>query len=128
MQKWQTRESKHVWLIVKQPPMKADWWDAPLALWDLAKAISIISGNGLPLLTENNFQTPPTFYLDPPVYWYLGYLSDPPPPFIKTPLIIWNWRVKSKFSTWISVKILENKILGKWHVSLSLVRNLELIS
>ena len=57
--------------------MKAGWWDGPLALRDLAKAIPIISGNGLPLLTENNFQTLPL------VYWYLGYLLDPP--FIKTP-------------------------------------------
>ena len=42
----------------------------------------IISGNGLPLLTENNFQTPP-FYFYPPVYWYSGYLLHPPL-FIKT--------------------------------------------
>ena len=37
------------------------------------------------------FRDPPPFlpfYLDPPVYWYLGYLSDSPPPSI-----IWNWRV-----------------------------------
>ena len=27
---------RHVWLIVGQVPMKAGWWDAPLALWDLA--------------------------------------------------------------------------------------------
>ena len=31
----------------------------------------IISDNGLPLLTKNIFQIPH------PVYWYLGYLSDP---------------------------------------------------
>ena len=35
------RQGKHVWLIVRQPLMKAGWWDAPLALRDLAKAISI---------------------------------------------------------------------------------------
>ena len=45
--------------------MKADWWDAPLAFRDLAKAIPIISGNGLPLLTKNNFQIFPfLFYLN----------------------------------------------------------------
>ena len=44
----------------------------------------IISDNGLPLLTENIFQTSPHPLFGPPVYWYLGYLSDPPP-FIKTP-------------------------------------------
>ena len=62
--------------------MKAGCWDTPLALWDLAEAIPVISDNGLPLLTENNFQTPSphphSFYLDP-LYWYLRYLSDPPP-------------------------------------------------
>ena len=47
--------------------MKADWWDAPLAFRDLAKAIPIISGNGLPLLTKNNFQIfPSLFYLNTP--------------------------------------------------------------
>ena len=45
--------SKHVWLIVRHSPMKAGWWDAPLALRDLAKAIPIFSDNGSPLLTEN---------------------------------------------------------------------------
>ena len=34
------RQGKHVWLIVRQPLTKAGWWDAPLALWDLTKAIS----------------------------------------------------------------------------------------
>ena len=34
--------------------MKAGWWDAALALRDLAKAIPIIIGNGLPLLTEKD--------------------------------------------------------------------------
>ena len=60
--------------------MEAGRWDAPLALRDSAKVIPIISGNGLPLLTENNFQTHPVFIWTPlPVYWYLGYLSDSPP-------------------------------------------------
>ena len=45
--------------------MKAGWEDALLALRDLAKAIPIISGNGLSLLTKNSFQTP-FFYLDSP--------------------------------------------------------------
>ena len=67
--------------------MNVGWCDAPVALWDLAKAIPMISGNGLPLLIENNFQTP-LFYLDPrPPHL-------PPPPrllifrflFIKNPL------------------------------------------
>ena len=56
----------------------------------------IISDNGLPLLTENIFQTSPIFYLETPfpsVYWNLGYLSKPPPP---SP-IIWNWRVLGFF-------------------------------
>ena len=47
-----------MWLIVRQLPMKTGWWNTPLALRDLAEAIPIISDNGLPLLTENNFQTP----------------------------------------------------------------------
>ena len=35
-------QGKHVWLIVRQPFMEAGWWDAPLALRDLAEAISIL--------------------------------------------------------------------------------------
>ena len=98
MQKRQTHERANT--CVRQSPMKAGWWDAPLALpfRDLAKAIPIISANELPLLTENNFQSPPL-----PSSLYL----DPPPPFIDievicwTPLllrphfIIWNWRVEN---------------------------------
>ena len=34
------RQGKHVWLIVRQPLIKASWWDAPVVLRDLAKAIS----------------------------------------------------------------------------------------
>ena len=44
---------------------EAGWWDAPLVLLDLAKAIPIVSGNGLPLLTENNFQTSPLLFGPP---------------------------------------------------------------
>ena len=44
--------------------MEAGWWDAPLALRDSAKDIPTIGDNGLPLLTENNFQTL-LFYLKP---------------------------------------------------------------
>ena len=51
-----------MWLIVRHSPIKAGWWDASLLLWDLAKAIPIISGNRLPLLTENNFQTSPHLF------------------------------------------------------------------
>ena len=89
---------KHVWLIVRQLPMKAGWWDTPLALWDLAKTSPTISDNRLPLLTENNFHTP--FYFNPPpVHWYLGYLTDPAPlphPFYWDPRPspnIWKWRL-----------------------------------
>ena len=32
-----------MWLIVRQPPMIAGWWDVPLAHQDLAEAISIIA-------------------------------------------------------------------------------------
>ena len=34
------RQGKHVWLIIRQPLMKAGWWEAPLTLRDLAEAIS----------------------------------------------------------------------------------------
>ena len=30
-----------MWLIVRQQPMKASWWDAPLTIQDLAEAMSI---------------------------------------------------------------------------------------
>ena len=30
-----------MWLIIRQLTMTAGWWDAPLALWDLAEAVSI---------------------------------------------------------------------------------------
>ena len=29
-------QGRHVWQIVRQLPMKTGWWDAPLAIWDLA--------------------------------------------------------------------------------------------
>ena len=59
---------------------------------NLDEATPLISGNELLPLAENNLQTPPfPFYLNPPVYLYLGYLSDPPP--LSFPPIIWNWRV-----------------------------------
>ena len=82
-----------MWLIVRHSPMKAGWWDSPLLLRDLAKAIPIISGNGLPLLTENNFQPSPTFYLDPSHLLIFRLSVGPLPP---TPPIIWNWKVFCK--------------------------------
>ena len=33
---------KNVWLIVRQLPIIAGWWDAPLAIWDLDEAMRII--------------------------------------------------------------------------------------
>ena len=35
------KQGKHMWLIVRQLAMITCWWDAHLAHWDLAKAISI---------------------------------------------------------------------------------------
>ena len=32
----------HVWIIFRLLPMKAGWWDAPLALWNLAETICMI--------------------------------------------------------------------------------------
>ena len=63
----------------------------------------IISDNGLlPLLAKNIFQTPPPFYLDPVIYWYLGCLSDTPS-FITTPTPnFWNWRVLDSKQSQIS--------------------------
>ena len=72
---------------------EAGWWDAPLVLLDLAKAIPIVSGNGLPLLTENNFQTSPLLFGPPRL---LIFRSSVGRPLLLRPLppIIWNWRVK----------------------------------
>ena len=88
--------------------MKAGWWDSVLALRDLAEATPIISDNGLPLLTENNFQTlnPSLFYLGP--LPFLLFWLPPPPPLPRLlifrlsvgppPLpIIWNWRVVEQY-------------------------------
>ena len=58
--------------------MKAGWWDAPLVLLDLAKAIPIISGNGLPLLTENNFQTSPLLFGPPRLLIFRLSVGRPP--------------------------------------------------
>ena len=91
MQEANTREGKHVGLIVRHSPMKVGWWDTPLPLRDLAKAIPIISGNGLPLLTKNNFQTPP-----PPVYWYLGYLSHTASPHYRYYLELQSTGIKKE--------------------------------
>ena len=35
------KPGKHVWLIVRQPHIKADWLDAPLVLQNLAEGISL---------------------------------------------------------------------------------------
>ena len=81
--------------------MKAGWWDTRIALWGLAEAIPITSDNGLPLLSENNFQPPPfpfPFHLDPPLLLLIFRLSDR----LSLPLLfrpyptIWNWRVIDK--------------------------------
>ena len=85
MPKRKVHERENVWLIVRQLSKKGGWWDVSFVLQDLAKAIPIIRDNGLPILTENNFQTPLPFYLDPLVYWYLDYLLDPTPCIKITP-------------------------------------------
>ena len=74
-------------LIVLQLHMKAGWRDTPLAFWDLAEAIPIISHMRLPLLTGNNFQT------SPPPHLLIFRLSVGPSPFFKIHQIIWKWRV-----------------------------------
>ena len=50
---WQGK-GKHVWLIVRQPLMKAGWWEAPLTLRDLAEAISINFNSTLAIFSENS--------------------------------------------------------------------------
>ena len=35
------RKGKHLWLTIRQLPMKTGWWDALLVLRDLAEAISV---------------------------------------------------------------------------------------
>ena len=67
MQKRQTRVTN-----IDALPMKASWWDTLLALRGLAKTITIISDTGLPLLTENNFQTP---LPQPPFIWILPFID-----------------------------------------------------
>ena len=98
----------------KAAAMKEDCWDTPLALQNLAKAIPIISENRLPLLTGNNFQTPP-----PPLLFWAPFshllifrLSVRPPLLLRLP-IIWNWRVissikKSMVHICISYKFSQN--------------------
>ena len=85
------QRGKDVWLIVWQLLMKVGWWDIPLALRDLVEAIPIISHDGLPLVTGNNFQPPPTathpLLFGPPVYWHLAYQSDPLPLLLRPPLL-----------------------------------------
>ena len=62
-------KGKHVWLIVRRLSMRACWWDAPLALWDLAVAIrittskfsySLIEAQLLPCNTSLRWQIPCT--------------------------------------------------------------------
>ena len=63
--------------------MKAGWWDTPLALRESNQSNPIISGNGLPLLTENNFQTPLLFvplFIDIRVSVGPPFLLRAPPP------------------------------------------------
>ena len=35
------RQSKHMWLIIRQLSIKAGWWGATLTIWNLAKAICL---------------------------------------------------------------------------------------
>ena len=41
------RQGKHVWLIFRHLPMRPGWWDAPLALRDLAEAICVRCHGGM---------------------------------------------------------------------------------
>ena len=68
-------KGKHVWLIVRQLPMKAGWWDDPLALQDLAVSMttskfscSLIYAQPLPCNTSLRLQIP--------------YTGNPPTPHI----------------------------------------------
>ena len=76
------KRDKKVWLIVRQSPMKASWWDAPLAPLSLRVATS----------DREQFSDPPPFIWTP--HLLIFRLSvGPPLLFSKTPPIIWNWRV-----------------------------------
>ena len=81
-----TWERKYLWLIVRQSLMKAGWRDDPLVLQDLAKAIPIISGDGLPLLTENIFKTPhPFIWTLAPLHLLIFTLSAEHPLLLRYP-------------------------------------------
>ena len=54
-------QGKHVWLIVRQLPVKAGWWDAPLTLWDLAKTICLNKARS----TKDAFSASPKQDLQP---------------------------------------------------------------
>ena len=47
------RQGEHMWPIVRQLPMKAGWWDAPLAFRDLAEATHNILQNLQNLLSRH---------------------------------------------------------------------------
>ena len=48
-------QGKHVWLIIRQLPTKAGWWDAPLALWNLAMSNLHIYGSWDKKCNRHNF-------------------------------------------------------------------------
>ena len=64
------RQDKHMWLVVRQLLMRADWWDAPLTLWDLAKAIHL---NSLVPTLCNRFPSCSFTSITP---WALRRISD----------------------------------------------------
>ena len=49
------RQSKHVWLTVRQLSMEAGWWEAPLALRDLTEVICMIREIALRIKIDSVF-------------------------------------------------------------------------
>ena len=113
-----------MWLIDRQSPMKAGWWDAPLVLLYLAKAIPIISSNGLTLLTENNFQTSPLLF-EPPRLLIFRLSVGCPPPFIK--IYTCYLKMESKLPFFMMFKIWHMKPSTYRKVNLLLVSNIYLV-
>ena len=64
------RQGKHMWPKVRQPPMKADWWYAPLMLRDLAEATRMtLTMQGSPFSYQWGFSTPPPPKARPGYKW-----------------------------------------------------------
>ena len=76
------RQGYYTWLVVRQLPMKAGWWDASLTLWDLAEAISITRST----ISHSFIQTQPLLCTSACGYEFHAFAVQPHSTFTAPPV------------------------------------------